>query len=201
VETALTSPVRVLRHAVAAALACGSILAVTVLGAPAALAHDTLEASTPTANAEVSGLKTIELEYSGRIRFPVVVLHTAAGRQITLGTPEASGPKVTATVPQPLPGGKYVIAWRVVSSDGHPIEGEIPFTVKGAPGDESSAAASAPVSAPAATPAAPAASSASADAGQGVPTWLWGGLIALVVLGVVVWLLTRRATRAGTPAK
>lgn len=184
------------RRTLVAVIGCGLFLTVT---APAALAHDSLKSSSPAKGATVSGVETIELEYSSRVRFPLVVLRTAAGQTIKLGEPQADGPKVRTAVPGPLAGGSYVIAWRVVSSDGHPIEGEIPFTVKGTSSSsttpETAAATTAPaVSAQTSRPA------AAAQGGGGIPGWLWAGLAALVVLGLAIWLLSRRTAGPDEPA-
>lgn len=176
-------------------IGCGLFLAAT---APAALAHDSLKSSSPPKGATVSGVQTIELEYSSRVRFPLVVLRTAAGKTIQLGEPQADGPKVRTAVPSRLAGGPYVIAWRVVSSDGHPIEGEIPFTVKGAAGTTASATEAAPA-APA-TSAEGTRPAAAAQDGGGIPGWLWGGLAALVVVGLAIWLLSRRTGGPDEPA-
>ena len=185
-----------IRRTLVAVIGCGLFLSVT---APAALAHDSLKSSSPAKGATVSGVETIELEYSSRVRFPLVVLRTAAGQMIKLGEPQADGPKVRTAVPGPLAGGPYVIAWRVVSSDGHPIEGEIPFTVKA-----TSSGTTTPATAGAAATTAPAVSAqttrpaAAAQGGGGIPSWLWAGLAALVVLGLAIWLLARRT---GEPAE
>lgn len=165
---------RTFRNLVAAILGCGLILA---LGPTAAYAHDTLKSSSPAKDSHVSKLESIELVFSGRIRFPTVVLHDAQGKQVTLDPPEATGDKVTTRVPQPPAAGAYTIAWRVVSSDGHPIEGEIPFTVGGAQG-------------------APVASTPQAPESTGVPVWVWGGLVVLVILGAGTALLTRRSRKS-----
>lgn len=155
-------------------LACVAFLALPV---PAASAHDTLKSSSPAKNTQVSSVERIELEFNAHVQFPFVVLHDAAGKQIEVGKPVLDGPKVLADVPTPPAPGSYVIGWRVVSSDGHPIEGEIPFTVKGS--------STRPV------PASPAEERPAASAG--VPGWIWGGLAVLVVLGAV--LLIRGARR------
>ncbi|NUW34684.1 copper resistance protein CopC [Nonomuraea sp. SMC257] len=180
-------------------LACGAWILCT---ASPSLAHDSLKSSSPAKNAQVASVKEIELEYSARVRFPAVVLHDAAGRQVTVGTPRTAGPKVFADVPQPLEPGSYVIGWRVVSSDGHPIEGEIPFTVTGGgastPARASTEAPASP-SSPASTPA-PARSPASGAAARsgaeresgGAPGWLWGAVVLLVLVGAGVWLRSRR---------
>ncbi|NRQ36263.1 hypothetical protein HII36_31175 [Nonomuraea sp. NN258] len=202
------------RHIHRAALAVLACLALLALTAPAAYAHDSLKSSSPAKDAQVSAVEEIELEFSSRVKFPFVVLHDSAGRAVRLGTPELDGHRVRTGVPEPLAARAYVIAWRVVSSDGHPIEGEIPFKVKGAPapessapessGPESSGPASGPASSgPAAETSAPATSispagaagdrpAAADSAGGGMPGWLWAALAALVLLGGIVMITTRR---------
>ncbi|MEV0235499.1 copper resistance protein CopC [Nonomuraea sp. NPDC050786] len=179
------------RHILGAALA--GALALMVTASPA-LAHDALKSSSPAKGAQVDSVKEIELEYSAGVKFPFVVLHDAAGKAVPLGKPRLAGPKVLTDVPQPLAPGAYVIAWRVVSSDGHPIEGEIPFSVKGS---ASSSASSSPTGGqPTTNPAPQAAVSAAAGersaASGGIPGWIWGGLAVLVVLGAFVLIRTAR---------
>jgi methionine-rich copper-binding protein CopC len=199
------------------ALACALfLLALTGLALPA-YAHDELRSSSPAENAELSAASVTEIElvYTASVKFPFVVLHDAAGKQIPLGKPRLAGPKVLTDVPEPLAPGAYVIAWRVVSSDGHPIEGEIPFRVKGsasAPvsatpdGKESTGggpstpakAGQAPAAASAASsaPVAPAASAGSA----GVPGWIWAALAVLAALGAFVLIRTARRGAGGEDA-
>ncbi|MEV0389120.1 copper resistance protein CopC [Nonomuraea sp. NPDC050643] len=184
------------RHVLGAAFACALFLTFPALPA---YAHDTLKSSSPAKNAQVSSVEKIELEYTASVKFPFVVLHDEAGKEVSLGKPRLAGPKVFAEIAQPLTPGSYVIAWRVVSSDGHPIEGEIPFRVKGSaspsPSGEGSTAGSAS-SAP--TGPATGAAEPSQAAGErtvaaaGIPGWIWGGLAVLVVLGAFVLLRTSR---------
>ncbi|MFI7048990.1 copper resistance protein CopC [Streptosporangium sandarakinum] len=94
-----------------------------LLGASAALAHDRLKSSSPAENAEVAAVERIKLEFTSRVRFPAVVLREADDTIVGIGKAQATGDTVTSDVPEVLSAGKYVIAWRVVSSDGHPIEG------------------------------------------------------------------------------
>ncbi|MGP3931668.1 copper resistance CopC family protein [Nonomuraea sp. KM88] len=187
-----------IRTAALAALACMLTLA---LPAAPAHAHDKLKSSSPAKDAEVSAVEEIELEYTATVKFPFVVLRDAAGEQVALGEPRLDGPKVSAAVPQPLDPGPYVIAWRVVSSDGHPIEGEIPFTVKGTASSSAPPASAEPApSAPATASGQDAAASAAASsetAPSGVPAWIWGALAVLVVLGAVVALRAARRRPGG----
>ncbi|MFG6192074.1 copper resistance protein CopC [Nonomuraea sp. JJY05] len=180
------------RHLIGAALACALIL---IFPASPAFAHDALKSSSPAKDSQVDSVDEIELEYSASVKFPFVVLHDAAGKEVPLGKPVLDGPKVLTDVPQPLPPGPYVIAWRVVSSDGHPIEGEIPFSVKGSP-SPSASPSSIGGGPTASTP--PQAVGSAAAAGEppaasaGVPGWIWGGLVVLVVLGAFVLIRTAR---------
>ncbi|ETK36777.1 copper resistance CopC family protein [Microbispora sp. ATCC PTA-5024] len=159
-------------------LAC-TLLA--VWGTPAS-AHDSLRSSTPAKNAVVSGLDHIELEFSAHVSFPVVILHDAAGHRFESGTPRTDGPKVTEAVAGPLPSGSYTVAWRVVSSDGHPVEGEIPFTVRSSSTSPGRAAPSA---------GAPATAAAGGGGQSGIPGWVWAVLAGLVVLGAAALLSGR----------
>ncbi|MEQ4721550.1 copper resistance protein CopC [Nonomuraea sp. B19D2] len=179
------------RHILGAALACALVLVST---ASPALAHDSLKSSSPAKNAQVGSVKEIELEYSASVQFPFVVLHDTAGKAVPLGRPRLAGPKVFADVPQPLAPGSYVIAWRVVSSDGHPIEGEIPFSVKGSASPSASPSRSGEGST-VNTP--PQAAGEQGTASAGVPGWIWGGLAVLVVLGalVLIWTVRRGPDR------
>ncbi|MEU8266141.1 copper resistance protein CopC [Sphaerisporangium sp. NPDC049002] len=165
------------------------------LGAQPALAHDSLKSSSPAKDATVSRLDQIELEFSAHVSFPVVVLHDAAGRRFESGPPRTDGPKVFESVAGPLPPGGYVIAWRVVSSDGHPVEGEIPFTVQG-----SQAGTAAPTGAPAGGSTAPASAPADPEPQAGVPVWVWAGLGLLVIVGAAVLLVGRGSPRTDEEA-
>jgi methionine-rich copper-binding protein CopC len=192
-------------RSILAALICGLLV---LFCSPAALAHDRLKASSPAKDAEVTSLDEIELEFSARVRMPFVILRNAQDRQVPIGEPAVEGKFVRAEVPAPLPAGTYVIAWRVVSSDGHPIEGEIPFTVEGEPSPDPTTPASttapntAPSTAPSVSattmaPAAPAASvtPASAESGGGIPAWIWVAALVLALLGVGLWLVGAKAKR------
>ncbi|MEU4403510.1 copper resistance CopC family protein [Streptosporangium sp. NPDC023963] len=189
---------------VAVALA---LLAALVLGtafASPALAHDRLKSSDPAKGAKVENLEEVKLTFSATVRFPNVVVRSGDETHQD-GKAAVDGAVVTQKVKGDLPSGEYVIAYRVVSSDGHPIEGEIPFTLLGsadsspspssAPSEtspspgaaestavESTATGSDPAaSTPVGTlsPAAAAGESEEPGSSGGVPGWMWivvGGL-------------------------
>lgn len=174
-----------------------------------ALAHDALKSSDPAKNAEVETVEEVSLEFTARVRLPVVVVTGADGKRHESGKPSVDGPVVTQRLNGSLPKGKYTIAYRVVSSDGHPIQGEIPFTVTRGPQPSPSptpeAASPSPESpSPEAavaesTPAAPSAAAAEPvpaaeerqPAQAGIPGWVWIGAGLLVGVGIGVFFSLR----------
>ena len=124
---------------------------------------------------------------------------------------------VTAQLADDLPAGRYDVAWHVVSSDGHPIDGELGYTVEAAdtptatPSDEvtEEPEMSTQEAEPTETAAEPTEPSELAGAGNGAGTSglaVTGGIVAavLVVLGVVVMMRRKilendRLRRANEP--
>jgi copper resistance protein C len=139
----------------AALTAILAALFVLAIAAPA-LAHDALKSSDPAKGATVKSVDEVTLEFTNKVRMPFVVVRGPGDVQHQAGDPDLDGPVVTQKLKGELPDGEYTIAYRVVSSDGHPIDGEIPFTVKGAtPSPTASPSASSEAS-PAETASAPA---------------------------------------------
>jgi methionine-rich copper-binding protein CopC len=101
--------------------------------ATSAEAHDALKSSSPKKNAKVTTIDRVVLEFTASVQHPTVVVRNESGDTFQTGDPRTDRMKVTQRLTTPLPSGKYTIAFRVVSSDGHPITGEIPFTVVAAP--------------------------------------------------------------------
>lgn len=106
-----------------------------------AWAHASLVDSSPRQGDLLDTLpETVWFEFSDTVLKPAYVVVTAPD-----GTASVSGePTVEGTVVRQAladgPDGSYTMAYRVVSEDGHPISGEITFSVGDAVGDDSSAA-------------------------------------------------------------
>jgi len=174
------------------------LAALVLLGtAGPALAHDALKSSDPAKGATVESVDKVRLEFTSTVRIPVVIVRGPGGTAYQSGDPQADGKVVTQELKGTLSDGKYTIAYRVVSSDGHPIEGEIPFTVKGAPSPSaesqapvtqapaSQAASQAPVSqAPASQAPADRAVAAESAASASFPVWLIIVVGALIGIGI-----------------
>ncbi|TDD67467.1 copper resistance protein CopC [Actinomadura darangshiensis] len=164
------------RAALRAAAGVAAVAAALALTAAPASAHTTLTAANPAKDSAVAAPSQIVLTYADPVRLPRVVVTDGSRKPYQAGTAQAVDNKVTQAVGA-LPNGKYTVGWRVVASDGHPVEGSYTFTVKGSSG--------------AAQPAAPAPSATKAASSEGGSSgWLWIGLIVLVLAiaaGAIAW--------------
>lgn len=114
-----------------AAAAVVGLAAVLATASPAA-AHDELLASSPAdgerlavAPAEVSLSFSADVLTMGA----AVIVVDQTGRDWVAEEPAVTDATVTATLDEGMPEAGYELRWRVVSSDGHPISGVIPFTI------------------------------------------------------------------------
>ena len=118
---------------------CGALLLAALLALPApAQAHDTLLSSDPEDGSTLeTSPEEIALTYSADILevSPLVRITDESGTELAEIVPTIEGPVATATLPEPLPAGTHTVQWRVVSSDGHPIEGTFTLTVEQDPAE------------------------------------------------------------------
>ena len=109
--------------------------AVVVLGAaPAAQAHDELLDSTPASGERLSTAPaSVSLTFSADVLTlgAVIIVVDADDRDWVTGDIAVQGGVVSAHMAEGMPADGYEVRWRVVSGDGHPISGVIPFTVGG----------------------------------------------------------------------
>ncbi|WP_010550393.1 copper resistance CopC family protein [Brachybacterium paraconglomeratum] len=155
------------RPAALAALFAALLAALLALGAPAQ-AHDTLLESDPADGATLeTSPEAITLTFSADILevSPLVRITDESGEQLAEITPSVDGPVATATLEEPLPAGTSTVQWRVVSSDGHPIEGTFEVTVEQDAAAEETTEAPAEESSPA-EESAPAETAAPAEEGE-----------------------------------
>ncbi len=138
------SPARVL------GLVVGSLFALSALvawSAAPAWAHDQLLESTPADGSTVEEAPDeIVLRFSSDLidLSQDVIVTTPDGERLTGLDVSVDGSRAIAALPEGLGPGAYEVAWRVVSGDGHPIQGQLGFTVSGT----AAPAASPPVASP-----------------------------------------------------
>ncbi|WP_042460093.1 copper resistance CopC family protein [Neobacillus dielmonensis] len=95
-----------------------------------ASAHTGLESSNPASGQVITeDLKEISLTFEGEIESLSTLTLSKDGQQIPLES-VPNGKQLTAALSAPLENGAYVITWNIAGEDGHPVTGEIPFTVQ-----------------------------------------------------------------------
>ncbi|GAA2567955.1 hypothetical protein GCM10010435_47160 [Winogradskya consettensis] len=182
------------------ALAALAAILVVLLPAAPAWAHAQMIASTPAKDATLTTAPTaITLKFTERLNpgFTTIVLSDAARQRIPAAPPAIDSATGTLTLTQPLTNGPYTVAYRVVSVDGHTVQGSYLFTVA----DPALPAATATVAV------APSGGAAASEPGSGgVPTGALIGLgaagVALAAIALFLVLSARRratAQRASRP--
>jgi copper transport protein len=104
-----------------------------------AWAHAVLQSTDPPMNGvapQSPPQLTLNFNENVEVSFGAIRVYTCAGSRITTGAPHHS-PKTDATVLVSIPKlspGVYLVAWRVISADSHPVQGTYPFRIgAGAP--------------------------------------------------------------------
>jgi copper transport protein len=129
----------VLARAGAIALLC--VLAILLRPAGEAWAHASLLKAEPADGAVVPAPPAmVALPFNEAVAPLIMRLVGPGGESIALGPVASENARVTATVPPTLPRGSYILSWRVVSADGHPVGGALVFSI-GAPSAQYPAAA------------------------------------------------------------
>lgn len=114
--------------AIAALAAVGTLL----LGVGQASAHSALTSSTPTDGAVLEQAPaTIDLVFNQSIskNFAEVAVLSTEGEPVQVSAPAVTGAQVSVKVQTALGSGAYTVNYRVVSADGHPITGQVAFSV------------------------------------------------------------------------
>ncbi|MFI5849132.1 copper resistance protein CopC [Micromonospora chalcea] len=180
----------------------GVAAAVSVLPAAPAAAHNSLTGSDPRDGARLAAApERIELRFLATPKEATTEVTVTGPDNVaaTGGAPTFSGKRVIVPF-RPGAAGLYIVAYRLASDDGHPIKGEVRFTLTtGTPAEAPSASAPPTSAAPTAAPtsAAPSPTPAAAEADDDGDTgWLWaaGAVVVLAALGGGL-LLRRRAAR------
>jgi copper resistance protein C len=176
-----------------------TVLAV-LMGVSPAGAHAELESSDPKDGATLASAPAAmtfvfgeEILAEGNA---VTLTDVAADARLEVGPVEVEGDTVSVTWPVSSPAGEFRAAYRVVSADGHPIDGTITFTVEQAAGPVEASPTAVPAS-PAAVSASPSAESASptpaeSDADAGLLAWVLGIGVAVLVGAIAgTWVMRR----------
>lgn len=114
------------------AFLAGGLVAALLASAPA-FAHSFLVEATPSSKDHVAtSPKTIKLRFGGGVepKYSKLTVESAEGKVLgegSIGVPEK--PRELSMESPELAPGKYVVRYRVLSTDGHVVEGNYEFTV------------------------------------------------------------------------
>lgn len=178
----------------AATLAAG-VLAALAPAAPA-WAHNQLIDADPAPDAVLTTAPfEVELTFAEPLdpTYTVIVVTDADAEAVPTTDPEVDGTRGTVTFTAPPGSGVYTVTFRVVSDDGHPVQGSYEFTVAGEAGrpPEGGTAADDAVIPDVEGEAAPA---PAPGAGAGAVATVVGGLVLLATATAgMLWWRRRRA--------
>lgn len=172
------------------ALAVVALTVAAMIGmATPALAHNVLVSTDPANDASVAtGPARITLTFDAPVQGGDINQISLVGpddkSQWTEGPVQISSNVVSVAVRPLGPAGTYTVGYRILSADGHPVEGEYKFTL-------TKAGNGTPATAGAATAANT--QSGNGSSGGGVPVWVWVlGAVVLLAIGMTVALRTGR---------
>lgn len=175
-------------------LALLAVLTGLAITTPAS-AHDVLISSTPASGASVAAPRMVTFVFNDVVlnKFAKVVVTGPDGKQYQDGEPRIVDTSVSVNVKELSQVGAYTASYRIVSADGHPVSGDIKFTVTSTkPGDLDR-------NAPGVTQTTTPPSGAATNSGNATP-WVIGAGVAILVLALgAVFLATRRRTPVAQP--
>lgn len=95
-------------------------------------AHSPLKQSDPKSNATIDApLEMISLTFGKEARLIKLILETQDGSEMEIDLSNNKSTNKDHTIKTaPILTGNYILKWRALSTDGHPIKGSIPFNVK-----------------------------------------------------------------------
>jgi len=166
----------------------GLLAAAAVLGlASPAFAHNVLVGSDPARGAQLAtGPTAVTLTFDAPVQTgpnEITVVGPGGGHFEETANATVDGNAASTSVAPLGPAGVYTIGYRIISADGHPVQGEVQFTL-------TKAGTGTPVSSGAAASAA-----GTGGSGGGVPIWAWiVGVLVVLGAGIVVVLRMSRRT-------
>ena len=116
-----------------------AIISVSLIfaGMQSANAHAQLTSSNPKKNEVIKTLPSLVwLEFDGDLlnfgdkQINKLTVTNSKKKRVDIGGPIVGGARISTKLKASLPAGKYLVTYRIVSEDGHPVEGSFFFTYK-----------------------------------------------------------------------
>jgi methionine-rich copper-binding protein CopC len=122
------------RASTLAGCAAAALLGAVILASPAS-AHATLLSTVPVTSGHVASAPTaVVLNYDEHPQGRYSTIHVTGpdGQRRDSGPVRVVNDAVTESLGGSRPAGMYVVDWRVISADGHPVSGQFSFTADAA---------------------------------------------------------------------
>ena len=116
-----------------------AIISVSLIfaGMQSANAHAQLTSSNPKKNEVIKTLPSLVwLEFDGDLlnfgdkQINKLTVTNSKKKRVDIGGPIVGGARISTKLKASLPAGKYLVTYRIVSEDGHPVQGTYSFTYK-----------------------------------------------------------------------
>ncbi|MCK1997429.1 copper resistance protein CopC [Psychrobacillus psychrodurans] len=110
---------------------CVSLLILLFTFTPSALAHTGLESSVPQDGEVITeNISTLSLTFNTTIEDTSTFKVTKeSGLEISLAEHIVKEKEMVGTLSSPLQDGTYIVTWKIIGEDGHPIEKSYSFSV------------------------------------------------------------------------
>ncbi len=93
-------------------------------------AHTALTESNPAQGEVLTEIpQKLELRFGTKIEEGSSLTLTGPSSEVELDTVSVEGDVMKGIIPDQLENGQYIISWKIIGEDGHPIEGEIAFSL------------------------------------------------------------------------
>ncbi|HEY3683158.1 MAG TPA: copper resistance CopC family protein [Streptosporangiaceae bacterium] len=171
-----------MRRALTAVAAVLAVVLVVLGAAGPASAHNVLVGSSPHDGAKLRhGPRAVVLTFNQPVQhgYDTITVTGPGGGRWEAGATTVDDRTVRVRVRPLGPAGAYTVGYRILSADGHPVSGELKFSLR--------TAGTGTPSSPGPTTAAQA---ANADGGGGL-AWLWIAIVVVIAVGAVIALLRR----------
>lgn len=158
------------------------------VGAGAAYAHDELVGTYPEDGQKVvMATRQVVLRFDEPVQSAAVTVRGEDGRAVSMGSAVLTGSEVRQRVNLSARG-SYVVSWRVISDDGHPVTGEYTFMY-------ANPAASKKMDATNASGATPASGNQATGGGVSPALWWILGVAGIVIAGLAAVVVRGRGGR------
>ncbi|WP_309127024.1 copper resistance protein CopC [Microbacterium sp.] len=180
-----------------AAVAAAAVLA---FAAPAS-AHDELVQSSPAADEQLTvAPEQVVLTFSNDLLSlednsgTAMTVVDSSGEDWVAGEPVVQADTVTVPLEEGMPNGDYTVTWKVVSSDGHPTDGQYAFSLAAEDAEATAEPTEEASDEPSEQPTAEQSPASASDDGSALAPVLWGigGLIVVAAIVTAVVLARRR---------